>query len=47
MADVEIMDYDEVTVIADDDYILLDSESGGTCKILASNLASGAVQDNE
>lgn len=32
----KILDYPEVTQIADDDYILFDSESGGTSKILAS-----------
>ena len=31
-----ILDYSEVTQVADDDYILLDSETGGTSKILAS-----------
>ena len=38
MADKNILDYPEVSVVADDDYILLDSESGGTSKILASRL---------
>lgn len=30
-----ILDYEEATELADDDYIFLDSESGGPCKILA------------
>ena len=34
--DKTILDYPEVTQVADDDYILFDSESGGTSKILAS-----------
>lgn len=34
--DKSILDYTEVTQVADDDYILFDSESGGTSKILAS-----------
>jgi hypothetical protein len=38
MVDKNIIDYPEVSVVADDDYILLDSESGGTSKILASRL---------
>lgn len=33
--DRNILDYPEVTQVADDDYILLDSETGGTSKILA------------
>jgi hypothetical protein len=36
MANKEILDYPEVSTIADDDYILLDSENGGTSKMLAS-----------
>ena len=33
--DKTIQDYEEVTELADDDYIVLDSENGGPCKILA------------
>lgn len=35
MADNTILDYEEATELADDDYIIMDSESGGTCKIPA------------
>lgn len=30
-----IQDYEEVTELEDDDYIVLDSENGGPCKMLA------------
>lgn len=40
MADKQILDYPETTTIADDDYVLLDSENGGTSKILASTFAN-------
>ena len=36
MADKQILDYPETSIIADDDYIVLDSETAGTSKILAS-----------
>lgn len=40
MADKQILDYPETTTISDDDYVLLDSENGGTSKILASTFAN-------
>lgn len=33
--DKTIQDYEEVTELAADDYIVLDSEDGGPCKMLA------------
>lgn len=36
MANKDILDYPETTTIADDDYIVMDSETAGTSKILAS-----------
>lgn len=33
--DKTVQDYEEVTELADDDYIVLDSVDGGPCKILA------------
>lgn len=35
--DKTIIDLSEATEIVDDDYIFLDGESGGPCKILASD----------
>lgn len=40
MANKDILDYPETSIIADDDYILLDSENGGTSKILATTFAN-------
>lgn len=38
MSDKRIIEYETATTLADDDYILLDSETGGTCKIKAKKL---------
>ena len=38
MSDKRIIEYNTATELADDDYLVLDSESGGTCKILAKKL---------
>lgn len=38
MSDKRIIEYETATTLADDDYILLDSEAGGTCKIKAKKL---------
>ena len=35
--DKTVQDYDEVTEVADDDYIFLDGGNGGPCKILATD----------
>lgn len=40
MANKDILDYPETSIIADDDYIVLDSETAGTSKILASAFAN-------
>lgn len=38
MSDKRIIEYDIATELSDDDYIVLDSETGGTCKIKAKKL---------
>lgn len=43
MADKRLLDYEIVTTVANDDYILLDSLTNGTNKILVSNLISGSA----
>ena len=43
MANKEILDYPETSIIADDDYILLDSVNGGTSKVLANAFGSAPV----
>ena len=45
MADNTILDYPEATELSEDDYIILDSEDGGTCKILASKLGQEVVNN--
>lgn len=38
MSNIRIKDLIEVTEIEDDDYLIIDGETGGTSKILASNI---------
>lgn len=45
MEDNTILDYEEATELAEDDYIILDSENGGTCKILASKIGQEVNND--
>lgn len=43
--DKTILDYEEATSIAPDDYIVMDSPSGGTSKVLASAFGNYEIKD--
>ena len=47
MANKDILDYTEATEIASDDYIVMDSETSGTFKVLASSLAYKFEEEDE
>lgn len=46
MSDKRIIEYETANALADDDYILLDSETGGTCKIRAKKLEPPPTQQD-
>lgn len=44
--DKRIIDYPEASELEEDDYLILESVNGGTCKILAKELEPTGGEDN-